>query len=311
MKSYPKNLAVLLIITFCLAVIAQDKAADQISALKLDENWTRINAFDNDFSIALPNDFLVHAEKKNFRFYYFLKGLAVNVELTKTKDAQLIFVRQYAAGQSRTTRKKSFIKNDFSIITLERDDEEQGFYTINLIIASEIGIYSVFAQAENKDDPLLKSIIDSVLLKDTLLNSRDDNSFQNRNVKIVKTDDLESSPLVKEYLDKKSKNVRVAKAIRDVKNVQTLERNFSRPLIILEKPFPGKTPEAIRKRISGSVIFKIRFLATGEIESVEVIQELGAGLTNKAIKAAKKIKFIPAEINGKPVDSEKTVRYDF
>ncbi|MDM7922673.1 MAG: energy transducer TonB [Pyrinomonadaceae bacterium] len=60
----------------------------------------------------------------------------------------------------------------------------------------------------------------------------------------------------------------------------------------------------------GTVRLKVAFLATGEIGKIVPVTGLSF-LTESAIEAAKKIKFIPKRVNGKNVSIVKSVEYKF
>lgn len=85
----------------------------------------------------------------------------------------------------------------------------------------------------------------------------------------------------------------------------------SRPQI-LNRPRPDWTEEARRNRIQGEVILSATFAADGTVREIRVIRGLGYGLDEKAIEAAKLIKFIPARDHmGRPIDFRQSIRVDF
>ena len=49
----------------------------------------------------------------------------------------------------------------------------------------------------------------------------------------------------------------------------------------------------------------------GEVTEVKVVEGLSHGLTERAIEAAKRITFVPAESNGKKVSFRMTLEYYF
>lgn len=63
--------------------------------------------------------------------------------------------------------------------------------------------------------------------------------------------------------------------------------------------------------IRGSVALRVTFQADGSIGKISVIAGLPYGFTESAIAAARKIKFIPAKLNGIPVTSTRTIQYSF
>jgi len=83
------------------------------------------------------------------------------------------------------------------------------------------------------------------------------------------------------------------------------------PLKILTQQAPGYTEEARNNLIEGTVRVRVTFSASGEITSISPVTSLPFGLTEKAIAAARLIKFIPAKRNGIPVSVSKVVEYRF
>jgi TonB family protein len=61
----------------------------------------------------------------------------------------------------------------------------------------------------------------------------------------------------------------------------------------------------------GIVILQCIFTSRGTVTNIKVIQGLPNGLTEKAIEAAKKIKFVPATKDGKPVSMWMQLEYNF
>ncbi|MDM7922534.1 MAG: energy transducer TonB [Pyrinomonadaceae bacterium] len=80
---------------------------------------------------------------------------------------------------------------------------------------------------------------------------------------------------------------------------------------ITDKPRAGYTETAKHNGIEGSVRLRVEFLADGTIGEVVPLSDLPYGLTEKAIAAAKQIRFVPKSFHGKPVDSTTTVEYTF
>lgn len=80
---------------------------------------------------------------------------------------------------------------------------------------------------------------------------------------------------------------------------------------LLAKPEPTYTEKARREGISGVVVLRTVFSATGEVTNIRVVSGLPHGLTEQAIKSAKKIKFTPAMKDGKPVSMWMQLEYNF
>lgn len=83
------------------------------------------------------------------------------------------------------------------------------------------------------------------------------------------------------------------------------------PAEITFKPRPVYTEEGRRLKVEGEVLLKVVFMANGEIKIMRVVQGLGHGLDESAIRAAEKIQFRPALKDGHPADFEAVVHVVF
>jgi len=90
-----------------------------------------------------------------------------------------------------------------------------------------------------------------------------------------------------------------------------MEAKRSSDVEILFKPLPVYTEEARRLKIEGEVLVEVLFAASGEVRISRVVQSLGHGLDEAAVRAAERIRFKPAENNGNPVDSVAIARITF
>ena len=92
-------------------------------------------------------------------------------------------------------------------------------------------------------------------------------------------------------------------------SIQKTSKPNDTPVKILDKP---KAPRTDGQDCSqGKVVLSVQFLDSGEIGEISVISGLTKSLTNSSIEAARKIKFVPATKNGKPVSVTKPVEYVF
>ncbi|MFN2576386.1 MAG: energy transducer TonB [Pyrinomonadaceae bacterium] len=80
---------------------------------------------------------------------------------------------------------------------------------------------------------------------------------------------------------------------------------------VISKPEPQYTEEARRNQITGTVILNVVFSRTGEITNIHASQTLCCGLTEKAIVAARQIRFVPATRNGQTVSVYMQLEYNF
>jgi TonB family protein len=80
---------------------------------------------------------------------------------------------------------------------------------------------------------------------------------------------------------------------------------------LLAKPEPQYTEEARRNQVTGTVTLRCVFSSAGDVVQIHTIQTLPFGLTERAIVAARQIKFIPAMKGGHPVSVWMQLEYNF
>lgn len=82
-------------------------------------------------------------------------------------------------------------------------------------------------------------------------------------------------------------------------------------VIITEKPIPEYTNAALQNSVEGKITARVTFKADGTIGKVFLLSYLPNGLNQKAIEAAKKIKFFPAMKNNVPITVTREVEFIF
>lgn len=80
---------------------------------------------------------------------------------------------------------------------------------------------------------------------------------------------------------------------------------------VLSKPEPSYTESARKFGITGSIVLRCVFSYEGQTRDCQVIRRLPHGLTEATLRAARAIKFTPAQKNGKPVSTYMQLDYNF
>jgi TonB family protein len=80
---------------------------------------------------------------------------------------------------------------------------------------------------------------------------------------------------------------------------------------LLFKPEPQYTEEARTNQITGTVVLRVVFSSSGEVVQIRAVRTLPFGLTERAIAAARQIKFEPARKGGQPVPVFMQLEYNF
>lgn len=80
---------------------------------------------------------------------------------------------------------------------------------------------------------------------------------------------------------------------------------------IQSKPEASYTSAAEIERITGTVILRCVFTSKGTVTNIRVIKGLPGGLTERAMEAARQIKFIPATKDGEAISMWMQLEYNF
>src|SRR5687767_3016028 len=80
---------------------------------------------------------------------------------------------------------------------------------------------------------------------------------------------------------------------------------------VLSKPEPSYTESARKNQITGTVVLRAVFSSSGSVTNISTIRGLPDGLTERAIAAAKQIRFTPAMKDGHPVSMWMQLEYNF
>ena len=80
---------------------------------------------------------------------------------------------------------------------------------------------------------------------------------------------------------------------------------------ILGRPTPGYTEEARRAQVEGAVRLSVVLNADGAVSAISVVRGLGHGLDEKAIEAARQLRFVPAQKDGHRVSVRVILEFKF
>lgn len=80
---------------------------------------------------------------------------------------------------------------------------------------------------------------------------------------------------------------------------------------VLSKPEPQYTEEARKNQVTGTVVLRAVFTSGGQVTGIKAVSGLPYGLTERAIAAARQIKFVPATKDGRPVSMYIQLEYNF
>ena len=80
---------------------------------------------------------------------------------------------------------------------------------------------------------------------------------------------------------------------------------------VLSKPEPQYTEDARKNQITGTVVLRAVFTSGGQVTNIKAVSGLPFGLTERAIAAARQIRFVPATKDGRQVSMYIQLEYNF
>jgi len=80
---------------------------------------------------------------------------------------------------------------------------------------------------------------------------------------------------------------------------------------VLDKPEPQYTEVARKNQVTGTVVLRVVFSSSGQVTNISVIRGLPDGLSERAIAAARQIRFVPAMKDGRAVSMWMELEYNF
>lgn len=130
--------------------------------------------------------------------------------------------------------------------------------------------------------------------------------------KIISEKGLKNDPLVEQYLKTKDNDSIQVTTPKSIKTYLFSGDSpvYSRDLIIIRRKADKWFHDMSKKPVSGSAKLRIRFLASGQIDKVEVVASSSWEYTQKAIDSLKDWRFVPAQIDGKDVDCSRIMEFN-
>jgi TonB family protein len=88
-------------------------------------------------------------------------------------------------------------------------------------------------------------------------------------------------------------------------------KDVARKVSVITKPEPRYTEEARKNQVTGTVVLRAVFSSSGAITNIHAVSGLENGLTERAIEAARQLRFIPAIKDGRFVSMWIELQYNF
>ncbi len=262
--------------------------------------WEPLNGKDNELIVYMPQGF--EAIPDNGYYYLGPKGsgkIESKLLIYRYINGVILFLDYYIGDVKQI--QKSLEKEEKS--APEKIGEINGFdfkqftetgdehYKKKQYYQIKDRLYILTAVAKSEDNEIIKDFFKSVLL-------------------------VNDSKAVSPNIPKDIKNITLSgieeKEMLKFDDAQVIDdKEADRPVIMLYLPRPKFSTDIIRGLSNGEVKIKALFSSSGKVTKVEVLSSPSKKLSEAAVEAIKKAKFLPAEKDGKLISVYVTKQYGF
>ncbi len=298
--------------------------------------WTQIKTQNEELKISIPNNFTFFLDeegktipklingrysKENIRLKNlrsitaYENGLVVWLEsydVMNGKEAFPYYLPDYSNNSSDDV--SDYKIGDYSLRSITKEKEH---YVQYVYFHSDKKLYTLGIGARDKNNPLITKFLQSAEFNGkNLFTSKIEQQNTKAETGLV-LEQLKTTPLEviasenAEKLKNAAKNESEEQIGKDDLLSQITDKSNQKSLVILTKPSPAYTDKARRSNTQGTIVLRLIFGRDGHIRKINVVKSLDYGLVEKTIEAARRIRFLPQETDGKPQEVIKTIQYNF
>lgn len=295
-----------------------------------ESGWLRLESDSKDFSIAVPSDYEAAYDEEGYQIYSVPPDrltVQISVHLGKiwtiaaSRGGATILVERYRCRKVKEALailfEKRFKARESETISLKEFQgtvsgaDVYGNFLFEMFVGNENTIYRVIGGARTSDNEALKYLLSSIRLNGGPLFAHKSLLKDNPGMVSKSISDLKETPFQFELEDtggqSKADDVK-RKPIIVVEGDTVMDRS---KLAVLFRPSPRYTDKARYNATKGIVELLVTFGADGRVEKIKVVKGLGSGLTESVVRAARFIRFLPPEKDGKPVAADGIMKYRF
>lgn len=299
-----------------------------VSSILAQANWIKLESDSKDFSIAIPPDYQVLADKDGYEINRLISRNPLRTKTIEIDDIKRVTAYMDGASflvESYRTNKLEDALGEFYQNRFKPEDSQdltlnsfQGkmaarpggaSYVLDVMLGSKDRIYRIYGLARSEKNETLKYFFSSIRLNGAAPFSLGSSLEGKIKVQPLQISDLKESPF---EFEKSSSDV-VAQPDKPLQVIRGVRPSPDDPgrIFIGSKPLPRYTDSARKNGTAGTVTLRVTFGADGKIEKIVEVNGLPHGLTEEAVKVARLIRFLPEEADGKPVTVRKTIVYAF
>lgn len=291
--------------------------------------WMEITTNNEELKISVPQNYSFSLDEmgydsKNYEYNSirsitaFENGVSMWLESFEVKDAHKAF--HYLPDFAVSSRNWNQRLDEYTLGAISKRKKEitvdGDYYVKRYYFHTKDRIYCVGFGARDKKNPTIKKFLQTFEFNGESQFAFDETAVSAASKKVIWEDIKETNISIDYAVNSETtsslNSIKTSLSIfqkASFKNTSSYYRNKS--IVILTKPLPGYTKLAREKNVTGSVLLIVTFRTNGLISGIKVKDGLDSGLTERAIEATKRIRFLPPERNGIPYNVRKTVSFGF
>lgn len=281
-----------ILIIVCLLFVTNANAQTQSQSDS--SPWKRYSVRNEQFSIALPTLPAMHTSRW---FSEPDRKDRTQRELGAYADGVVYTILVLENPKRRESLEDFIVKNGYGFdLTAGKNLIRDGFagkefsqpIRVSQFFATENRLYEFGAMSVAENDPRVRQFLSSISLN------------KKEGLEVI---DGPGEPF--ESVDQSSPSE--GDASTKIQTVKELDKKAR----LAMKPEPSYTESARAHQVTGTVVLKVVFSSNGMVNDIQVVKGLRDGLTERAIDAARKIKFLPGMKDGKYVSIWMQLEYNF
>ena len=276
-----------------------------------DDKWIRITTKNKGLSLAFPADSLVNNEKTKTvtnQIFGYKNGVAMSLKVWGKQFNKSTLKRSITIG----VKNRQDFKVGRYIISQTTTVPGAENYTQSYVIVSKNEYYTIAVTAKSADDQTVALFLKSMKLEGKPLFKQTSEDFTERTISVEK---MKTSTEIFDALNRKTSKMK-RKITYDIQIGGSEEindsRNFSRPAIIVLQP-RAKLSNIFKKGYTAlDVSIRLELLASGQVGDITVVKADSEKLAKTCcVNVVKDVKFVPAQIDGKNVDSTYIIKFNY
>jgi hypothetical protein len=272
-----------------------------INCFAQETKWTRIEFEKNAFSVSLPSDMIVDAEKYDkdhkLRIWSVLGETQINLVVSEPNENPKESIRRFGFNGAKETDQSEIDKVYARKILYDTNNT----FPSMICVATKKYLYLFAFSSKLNGSVDIAHFLNSIKISGKIVFATD-KVLPDEAEKVVADTELKSSPEVLTALNRVPNNL---KAKYETERVSMSIEEIWKPPQMTRMPIFLRKPVFNLNKLKGKpVLVRIKLLANGDTGEVTAFSADADDKTISAVvDAVRTIKFVPAQLNGKNVDS--------